>query len=297
MAIAPPASVSPLVRALAENIRALIASRAIEIGERLSERALAERFRVSRSPVRGALRLLMDEGVIGGAMGAGSVVLRSPAGDLPPVAASVEEDGYFQLAADRLDGRLPDRVTEALLARRYGFTRTQLVSVLGRIHAEGWIERLPGNGWAFRPMLTSLKSYADSYRFRITIEPAAILEPGYTIDRKALSARRAEQQRLIDGAIDHVSSRELFEINSRLHETIAEGSGNEFFVEGLKRIDRLRRLIEYRRTLDPRAAVGRCEEHVAIVDRLLDDDRAGASKLMRHHLTSVSAQKTGESHG
>lgn len=292
MATPPTPSVSPLVRSLADDIRALIANREVEAGERLSERSLAERFRVSRSPVRGALRLLVEEGVIGEATVAGSTVLRLPADHLAPTTLSVEEEGYFQMAADRLDGQLPDRITEAMLVRCYGFTRAQLGAVLGRIQAEGWIERLPGQGWAFRPMLTSLKSYADSYRFRITIEPAAILEPGYAIDRKALCARRAEQQRLIEGAIEHVSGRELFETNIRLHETIAEGSGNEFFVESLKRIDRLRRLIEYRRALDPRSAVIRCREHVAIVDRLLDNDPAGAAELMRRHLTSVSKQKT-----
>jgi DNA-binding GntR family transcriptional regulator len=282
---------SPLVRSLADDIRTLIASREIETGARLSERALAERFRVSRSPVRGALRLLVEEGVLSGATTTGSIVLQSPV-DPAGAATLPEEEGYFRMAADRLDGALPDRVTETMLVRRYGFTRAQLVAVLGRIQAEGWIERLPGNGWAFRPMLTSLKSYSDSYRFRITIEPAAILEPGFAIDHRALSARRAEQQRLIDGAIQDVSSRELFETNSRLHETIAECSGNDFFVDGLKRIDRLRRLIEYRRTLDRQSAARRCREHIAIVDRLLGGDRNGAADLMRRHLDSVSAQKT-----
>jgi DNA-binding GntR family transcriptional regulator len=291
MASASSASISPLIRSLAGDIKALILSEEIGQGARLSERALAERFRVSRSPVRGALRLLAEEGVISSATSSGSIVLQSPA-DPVTRANSPEEEGYFRMAADRLDGVLPDRVTETLLARRYGFTKAQLVAVLGRIRAEGWIERLPGHGWAFRPMLTSLKSYSDSYRFRIVIEPAAILEPGFMVDHAALFARRTEQQRLIDGAIQDVSSRELFETNSRLHETIAECSGNEFFVEGLKRIDRLRRLIEYRRTLDRRSAAMRCREHVAILDRLLEGDRQGAAELMRHHLTSVSTQKT-----
>jgi DNA-binding GntR family transcriptional regulator len=277
---------------LADDIKTLIASREIEAGARLSERALAERFRVSRSPIRGALRLLVEEGVISGATATGSVVLHSLDDHMTVAAASPEEDGYFRMAADRLDGVLPDRITETMLVRRYGFTKAQIVAVLGRIQAEGWIERLPGHGWAFRPMLTSLKSYSDSYRFRITIEPAAILEPGFAVDQRALSARRAEQQRLIDGAIKDVSSRELFETNSQLHETIAECSRNDFFVDSLKRIDRLRRLIEYRRTLDRRSAVMRCREHIAIVDRLLCSDRTGAADLMRRHLTSVSTQKT-----
>ena len=49
--------------------------------------------------------------------------------------------------------------------RRYGLSRTQLTGMLHRIAGEGWIERLPGHGWEFLPMLTSLQSYQDSYRF------------------------------------------------------------------------------------------------------------------------------------
>ena len=37
------------------------------------------------------------------------------------------------------------------------------------------IERKPGPGWAFRPLLTSIESHRQSYRFRMVIEPAAIL--------------------------------------------------------------------------------------------------------------------------
>lgn len=50
----------------------------------------------------------------------------------------------------------------------------------------------------------------------------------------------------MDGEIWTVSSATLFEVNSRLHQAIIVCSGNSFFVESLKRIDTLRRLMEYR---------------------------------------------------
>jgi hypothetical protein len=42
-----------------------------------------------------------------------------------------------------------------------------------------------------------LKSYEDSYHFRVVIEPAAILEPTFEVDRAAPE----EQQALMDGVI------------------------------------------------------------------------------------------------
>src|SRR5256885_8984978 len=48
-----------------------------------------------------------------------------------------------------------------------------------RISQEGWIERKPGYGWTFAAMLTTPDSLLQSYRLRMALEPAALLEPGY----------------------------------------------------------------------------------------------------------------------
>jgi len=289
---------SSLVTALADQIAEQIRSGKALPGTQLVERRLAEQFRVSRSPVRQALMLLEETGQVGPKVGpkarrGGYVVL---AAEAPPPAAGPdrrceEEAAYLRIAGDRLAGRLPDRVSESRLAQDYALSPAQLRRILARIANEGWIERLPGHGWAFLPMLTSMQSYRDSYRFRLTIEPAAILEPGFVLDRPALLACRQEQQGLVDGDIWHVSNATLFDLNSRLHETIIECSRNIFFIESLKRIDRLRRLMEYRQSLDRQYAVIRSREHLELVDLLLADRRAEASEFMRRHLTSVSIEK------
>ncbi|MGI6873331.1 GntR family transcriptional regulator [Amycolatopsis sp. 3B14] len=280
-----------LTRQIAARIVDYIRTEQAPPGTRLVERTLAEHLRVSRSPVRSALRLLEDEGVVGVAERGGYTVLR-PVEELPtPAADDDTEELYLRIAADRLDGKLPDRVTENGLARDYGLTPGQLARILRRINAEGWIERLPGYGWEFQPMLTSLRSYEDSYRFRLAIEPTAILEPSFALDRKAVEAVRDQQQELVDGRIWTVSNAELFDLNSTFHETIMECSGNTFFIDGLRRVDRLRRLIEYRRSLARDRAIIRCREHVEIADLLLAGERREAADALRHHLGTVGAEK------
>jgi DNA-binding GntR family transcriptional regulator len=289
------ATASPLSSRLAVQIAGLLQAGDLVPGTRLTERALGERFRVSRSPIRIALRELEQSGSIDRTESGGYVV-REALPDIPSglPAARPQDETYFQLAADRLDGELPDRVTERFLMKRYALTPAQIAALLRRISGEGWIERLPGNGWVFLPVLTSLQSYDDSYRFRLVIEPAAILEPGFQLNRETLGACRAEQQALVDGRIWNVSNQELFDLNSRAHEAIVECSHNGFFIDGLKRIDRVRRLIEYRRALDRPSALRRCAEHVAILDALLNDDRARAAEMLRAHLASVRPQKVGQ---
>ncbi|EYD76895.1 putative transcription regulator protein [Rubellimicrobium mesophilum DSM 19309] len=205
---------------------------------------------------------------------------------------SEDEAAYRRIADDRVAGDLPERITENELLRRYSLTRARLTRLLRRMAQEGWIERLPGHGWTFLPILTSLEAYEDSYRFRLVIEPAALLEPRWTLDRHALEARRAEQVWLIDGGVFEVPDTRLFEMNSGLHETIMECSRNAFFIESLRRVDRLRRLIDYRQMLDRDVTRERCQEHVAILDRILSRKNEEASDLMRRHLSKLRGLKT-----
>lgn len=286
---------TPLTQRLAAQIAQIIKADNIPAGVRLTERSLAERLRVSRSPVRAALRHLESMKIVSSAESRGFVVLDPGKSDLLAEEGASDEETYLAIAQDRLEGRIPDRITENELMRRYRLSRTQLTRMLHRIAGEGWIERLPGHGWEFLPMLTSLQSYRDSYRFRLLVEPAAILEPNFILNRPALEECRKQQQRLVEGEIWTITSAALFQLNSHLHETIIECSQNAFFVESLRRVDHLRRLMEYKFALDRKRAIHACREHIALVDLLLAGKRKEASAFLRRHLSEVSTEKTEDS--
>lgn len=282
-----------LSQRLAAQIALMIRSESMASGTRLTERSLAERLRVSRSPVRAALRQLETADIVSPSANGGFVVGDPGKADLfSKVHQESDEDTYLAIAQDRLEGGLPDRVTENELMRRYGLSRTQLTRMLHRIAGEGWIERLPGHGWEFLPMLTSLQSYRDSYRFRLIVEPAAILEPSFVLNPPALLECGDQQRQLLEGDIWSVSKARLFQLNSHLHETIIECSRNAFFIESLRRVDQLRRLIEYKLALDRKRALHQCRDHIALLDLLLMEKREEASAFMRRHLSSVSVEKT-----
>ncbi|MDN6324508.1 MAG: GntR family transcriptional regulator [Corynebacterium sp.] len=256
-------------------------------GTRLVERNLAGQLGVSRTPVRAALALLVEAGTVR-RDGRGHVLAQ-----LPPAGqdAGPEEAAYLAIAGDRLDGELGEQVTENALMRRYGLGAGQLQQVLRRIASEGWAEPAPGYGWRFREVLTSSDAYRQSHRFRLIVEPAALLEPGYRVDVAELTARRAEQVALADGRAAQVSVPELFDLNSRFHEVLVAGAHNPFLVDSVARVNRLRRLQEYRRTLRPARAQVRCAEHVAIADLVLDGRLSEASALLGEHLGGGAEEK------
>ncbi|RAR55367.1 DNA-binding GntR family transcriptional regulator [Paraburkholderia unamae] len=288
-----------LADVLAANIHQHIARSGIAPGTRLPERTLAEQFNVSRSPVREALRRLAAQAVVaahpdGGYAVAEGVGATSEAETIEVESVDASEETYLAIAEDRLAGKLEDRVTENELMRRYGITRAQLNAVLRRMVQEGWIERRPGHGWQFQSVLTSSETYRQGYRYRLLIEAAGIMEPTFKLDREALLRCRTEQEALVNGGVRTASPAALFDANSRLHETIAACSGNVFILDGLRRLDRLRRLMEYRKAVDRDQAGRRCREHLTLIDLLLSGQREAAADFMKLHLHSAVREKTSD---
>lgn len=286
---------TPLINTLADQIVSHIQTDNLAVGDRLIERKLAEQFRVSRSPIRNAMKLLQDVGVLRQSDTGGYEIADVQAAErlsLENVSSEEDEKIYLTIADDRLHGRLPERTTASELQRRYDLTKGQLSKILLRMTNEGWIERLPGNGWAFLPVLTSLQAYEDSYRFRLLIEPAALLEPNFRLNRPVLERCRREQEWLINGGIWDVQDAKLFELNSGMHEAIIECCHNSFFIDALKRLDRVRRLIDYRQMLARENARSRCIEHVELLDLVLAGRNQDAAEFMTRHLTDLSRLKT-----
>lgn len=275
---------SELVTTLAAQIADYIRLERLPVDTHLPERQLAEQFRVSRSPVREALRLLQDRGAVRHVRGTGYLTTgngESQTGE-DLLAEQVDGDLYLQLAEDHLTGSIPERVSQNALMRRYGTTPGQIKRVLMRASQEGWAERLPGHGWAFLPVLKSIESYEQSYRFRMLIEPAGMVEPGFRLNEAALLRVRAQQERLLTSDISALSASVLFQAGVRVHETIMECSGNLFFVDGLRRANQLRRLLAYQR-ITP-SWVNNCQSHIQIIDLLLQGERAEAAARMKDHL-------------
>ncbi|WP_052401959.1 GntR family transcriptional regulator [Muricoccus aerilatus] len=283
----PPAAIlhRELARAIVEGLRT-----SAEPDEFLRESELAARLGTSRSPVRGALRLLLDAGVVT-RLENGRLTLR----ELPPTGEDAPEAGaaeriYWCLAADRLSGALPDVVGEAELARRYGAARGPVHRALLQAMGEGWTERAPAGTWRFLSLIDGPESYDESYRFRRAIEPAALLDPGFHLPAPVFARLRREQRDLL-GRAATASPREVFELNSGFHLALVQASNNRFFADAALRVTRLRRVVGYVIALDQGRLATQSEEHLAILDRLEEGDREGAAVLLLCHLDAGRASK------
>ena len=165
---------------------------------------------------------------------------------------------YFRIADDRLRGELPDRFTEALAAPPL---RPDAGPAAGRADAHRrrrlGAQKKPGYGWEFSAMLTTPDSLLQSYRLRLALEPAALLEPGYRLEQggaRALPRRRAAAAR--GRHRDRHAPTSCTTAACASTSRWSKARGNPFFIDTMRRVNRVRRLLSYRSMRDRIALQG-----------------------------------------
>ena len=121
-----------------------------------------------------------------------------------------------------------------------------------RAAREGWAERKQGYGWRLLPVAQTPESFEQIYRFRMIIEPAGMLEPGFNPDPVTLSELRRVQERMLECDIDRLPAERLLENGATFHEELLRLSGNPFLHMSLVQVNRMRRLLELRLRRTPR---------------------------------------------
>lgn len=286
-------NMNELHRNLADRIVRHIRTSDMAEGQHLTEASLQDLLGISRQPIRSALGMLAEQGILERVPNKG-YFLRRPvtrAGSVVGSDETSEEGVYLRIADDRLSRRLPDRVSENDLMRRYGVSRPGLRRALTRISAEGWIERNEGRGWTFAALIDSVEAYRECYELRQVIEVHGLRCPGFRLDRSVLADLRRRQEMVAEGGWQRLSQLELFETNSEFHEGLAALSGNRFLQNTVQKLNQLRRLVEYRQTLNTAQVLGQNAEHLAILDALDAGDTDRAADLMFDHLGRAKDRK------
>jgi DNA-binding GntR family transcriptional regulator len=288
------ASIMSHSKPITAQVLELLQHEDFQVGDHLPAQMLADRLDVSRSPINETLQSLAENGLLRREPNRGYFLARKPTGSadklLKKLGVQPQDavaDAYFQIADDRLKGQLPDTFSETLIKTRYGLTATQLQSVLKRMALEGWAGKRAGYGWAFSPMLTTSDSLFQSYRLRLALEPAALLEPGYKLDPAVIERCRAAEMHLLDGGIEKDTALQLHERGVRFHEALVEASGNSFFIDTIRRVNSVRRLLSYRSMKDRKRYKEHCIEHLKLLDLLEKGRNEEASNTMRAHLNST----------
>ncbi len=253
-------------------------------GFRLREAALAELFQVSRSPVRAALVLLEQKGVLESVPYRG-VELRVPAEALgfeTATAESVDEQERLLMAflIDLLLDEMPAVFSERELQQRFNASRTEVQRLLVQLEVDGIVQAGQGYKWLLSDNLNNAQSHYESYRYRLMVEPAALLELGWVLDTQAAEALLARHQQAIEHP-DQISAAELFALSADFHELLMQCSGNRFLLSMMKQQNRLRKPSDLLSMQLHTSVEKACRRRMVILQTLQTGDNHEASELLR----------------
>ena len=198
------------------------------------------------------------------------------------------------LLADVLQGRL--RAGEHLvtqdLAERFGVSHTPIREALIALAGIGIIDLLPNRGAIVRRVTAT--DVREVCQVRRILECEATRSACGRADPARLDELAEELRRII--AAKGLSPAEFIawarDVDSRLHDLIAESCGNAFLAKELSRLKILFRAfrdVSWEREEarnDPHRLAEEAREHLAIVEALLAGDARAAARAMARHIRS-----------
>lgn len=277
---------------LAARVLRLQKEKGAGAGSRLIELDLCRQLGVSRTPIRGALKLLESQGLVASRINRGFVLVHpveeTPELDSVNERAEADRRLFVAIADARLAGRLPDRCTQQELVRLFDTNVAAVVRALRQLAELGVVERNRGNGWTFLPTIDTARAQQESYQLRLILEPAFLVQPTFRLEREWAAHSRRRHEEFRGKTWRKTLAIELYDINADFHESLARCSRNRYMLNVMRQQNSLRSFINYRWDYGAGRVQASISEHLGILAALEQGENEIASVLMRRHLEIAS---------
>ena len=174
-------------------------------------------------------------------------------------------------------------------------SRTPVREALARLHAEGHVQRHPEGG--FEPAFPDMDRIAELYEVRKSLELTALRrtvdqaggqsgddgDGEMTHDRSALLELRRDWVALEDDPAEHADP-DFVLVDEDFHIRLALSSGNTALAEVLATINERIRVVRVHDFLTEERIIATVEEHVGIIDGLLDGNVERTVERLEAHI-------------
>ncbi|MEN3794277.1 GntR family transcriptional regulator [Fulvimarina sp. MAC3] len=192
---------------------------------------------------------------------------------------------YEEIRREILAGSLKpgERVTEELLAERFGASRTPVRSAIVRLAADGFVDMTPRSGTVIKQR--SQSDIADIYDVRAILESAAAglaakARSGADLnDLKDLQARMEHHFATAPGAIETLSS-----LNKAFHQRVLVAAQNATLADSAARLMDIGFLINTYINLSSEEIARAMSDHRNLIDAIASRDAEWAKAIMRGHI-------------
>lgn len=200
---------------------------------------------------------------------------------------SRREASYQALKHRLLMGDFPpgQRLGEERLAARLGVSRTPVREALSRLHSEGLVERLHDGGYG--PTLVDLHLIRELYEIRFALERCALGRPargGPPHDLESLLVLQSDWADLELPLDDEDVDVDFVLLDEDFHERVAAAAGNAALVDQLHKVNERIRIVRMQDFRTVERVAQTVEQHLGVLDRLIDGDLVEAERRLVGHL-------------
>lgn len=282
-----------------EIIIADIAAGSLAAGQKVTEFGLANRLGISRAPIRQALLLLAEDGIIQKSAAQGYEIT-SPSSPVRTHTDSQRSTKHHLRAVSRVSWEvLYDDVEKAIvsrtsfdnwhvnevaLAKHYGVSRTVSRDVLARLQQRGLLTKDSKGRW-LAPALSD-RRVAELYEIRSILEPIALEKAAANAPRELLVSCRARLCEIMGRKKGSDYPSKLDALEEDLHIKLLSYCDNKALLEAINLPQTM--LVTQHFLFDWTNDMFDTEpflpEHLAIFDHLLAGNPAQAAASLTHHL-------------
>jgi DNA-binding GntR family transcriptional regulator len=184
------------------------------------------------------------------------------------------------------------RMSIDALSRDLDVSQTPIRQALMQLEKEGLLTRVHLSGYRAAPLLT-WEQFDQLFQMRILLEPFAAGKAAlhHTAEQAGRMLEAEQQMAGMAVAPDRLSYGEFARADARLHDLIAQASGNPFLAQAQIRLHAHVHLFRlYYDASVPQDAIG---EHEQLLAAIAERDEAAAEQVMRRHLRASRARLYG----
>lgn len=198
---------------------------------------------------------------------------------------SLRDRVYVDLGKKLMTGEIDTRtrLIESQLCDVLNVSRTPLREALVRLHADGMLERRQDG---YYPVALDIAGVRDLYELRITIELRGITRilenEELSYDKDVLVRLRSEWKDI--EACPPPPEADMVLLDESFHIELSKASGNMAMVATLDNLNRRIRLIRMYDFITAERVTATIDEHLEILDLLLDDQLEAGRKALHNHV-------------
>lgn len=298
----------PYYQIVREVLASNVAQGNLPAGTRLLTSAVADRLGVSRPPVKRALELLAQDGVVTALSSQGYVVgsaavAQAPGRtnlhrlklDLPEELGSSLGQASWERIFEAVEADVMNcipfgtfQISEASIGDYFDVSRTVVRDVLSRMDARGLIAKDRSSHWIAGPF--GARMLDEAHEVRRLIEPSALAAAMAHLDQKVpLAARESVSAALAQaGAMSQAS---VDRIEADLHIECLRPLRNKRLAQAV-RLSQISLVINrlFGTYIGVHDETDMLREHALVLDHMLLADAEGALVAVRHHLDADHAR-------